>query len=285
MADITLIMQFLQQQLQKANLIIPDVLTSRDSALRKLDLILEGPIPGGVEEKNAGSNNDEIDEDKNEIKCLNNVSIHRNNFNRRVNNTFVSNNRRSWNAIRQEIVLSFKNFLNQRLNVEEDEITSNIIKLCSANSCKEMIEAGRLLVDNIFDHDKVIHFVNNVTDYWPIIEQNMSNIDTPDKGTIYSLKLRTLAAKTDRIIQQLCVALLITCPHSMTTERFISHYNQIKTDNKSNILEETINNRLYVSLNGVGTENYDPRPAVIEFLKKKERRYREPDIDVYKDRL
>ena len=70
----------------------------------------------------------------------------------------------------------------------------------------------------------------------------------------------------------------------MTTERVISHYNQIKTDHKSNILEETINNRLFVSLNGVGTANYDPRPAVIEFLKKKERCNREPVIDVYKDR-
>lgn len=117
MADITLIMQFLQQQLQRANLILPDVLTSRDSAIRKLDLILEGPIPGGMEEKNVESCNVEVDEDENEIECLNNISIHRNNFNKRVNNTLVSNNRRSWNAIRQEIVLSFKNFLYQRLNV------------------------------------------------------------------------------------------------------------------------------------------------------------------------
>lgn len=51
MSYITLIIQFLQQQLQKANLIVPDILISRDSAIRKLDLILEGPIPGGMEEK------------------------------------------------------------------------------------------------------------------------------------------------------------------------------------------------------------------------------------------
>lgn len=62
--------------------------------------------------------------------------------------------------------------------------------------------------------------------------------------------------------------------YSMITKRGISHYNQIKTDHKSNLLVETIENCLFVSLNGVGTTNFDPPPAVIEFLKKKEKRYR-----------
>ncbi|KAF0709273.1 Uncharacterized protein FWK35_00027104 [Aphis craccivora] len=70
----------------------------------------------------------------------------------------------------------------------------------------------------------------------------------------------------------------------MTTERVISHYNQIETNHKISLLEETINYRLYVSLNGVGTAHYDPRPAVLAFLNKKERRYREPDLTTYKHR-
>lgn len=35
MADLTQIIQTIQQQLQKANLILPDVLVARDSAVRK----------------------------------------------------------------------------------------------------------------------------------------------------------------------------------------------------------------------------------------------------------
>jgi len=50
MADMTQIMQTLQQQIQKDNFILPDILTARDSATRKLDLILDGPIPGGIED-------------------------------------------------------------------------------------------------------------------------------------------------------------------------------------------------------------------------------------------
>lgn len=50
----------------------------------------------------------------------------------------------------------------------------------------------------------------------------------------------------------------------MIIEGVVSHYNQIKTRNKINVLEEIINNHLFVSLNGVGIAH--PRSAVIEFL-------------------
>lgn len=169
MADITQIMQTLQQQLQKDNLILPDVLTARDSATRKLDLILDGLLPGGIEDRYLSLYDIDVDEDTDEIDNVNDVPSPRNNNNRRIYNTFVNNNHRCWGPVRQEIVLSFKNFLCQRLNVEKDETTSQMIKLISANSCKEMIEAGCQLVENIFGHDKVLEFVNNVTDFWPMI--------------------------------------------------------------------------------------------------------------------
>jgi len=75
-------------------LILPDVLTARDSATRKLDLILDGPIPGGIEDKYLSSCDVDVDEDTDEIKNLNDVPSPRNNSNRRINNTFVNNNRR-----------------------------------------------------------------------------------------------------------------------------------------------------------------------------------------------
>ena len=47
--------------------------------------------------------------------------------------------------------------------------------------------------------------------------------------------------------------------------------------------EDNINARLYVSLNGVGTACDDSRPAVAEFLRTQERRYREPDTTISKE--
>lgn len=40
------------------------------------------------------------------------------------------------------------------MNFEENETISNIIKLCSINSCNGMIEAGRPLIDHIFGHNE-----------------------------------------------------------------------------------------------------------------------------------
>lgn len=57
MADITAILQTLQQNLQKGNLILPDVITLRNNAIRKLRLIVDNPYPGGYEEKMVKSNN------------------------------------------------------------------------------------------------------------------------------------------------------------------------------------------------------------------------------------
>ena len=41
---------------------------------------------------------------------------------------------------------------------------------------------------------------------------------------------------------------------------------------------------MHISLNGKDTAFYDPRPAVFEFLRKKERRNRQPCDELYKDR-
>jgi len=76
-------------------------------------------------------------------------------------------------------------------------------------------------------------------------------------------------------------------PHSMQTERIISHHNIIVDDSRlcmSIMSIETVNARLTVALNGVGTAHYDPRHAVVHFLMAKDRRNREPDATLYAQR-
>jgi len=99
-----------------------------------------------------------------------------------------------------------------------------------------------------------------------------------------SHKLLRLIPVTCGISQNLLCSLLVTLPHSMTVEKVISHYNQIKSNHRLSTSDETMNSRMFVALNGVGTALYDPRPAVAVFLRKKARRYREPDLTLYSDR-
>jgi len=44
---------------------------------------------------------------------------------------------------------------------------------------------------------------------------------------------------------------------------------------------QSVNDRLLIALNGNGTGQFDPRPAVAKFLCAKQRRYREPQLEKY----
>ena len=67
----------------------------------------------------------------------------------------------------------------------------------------------------------------------------------------------------------------------MGTERALSHYNQIKSNHRLSTKTDTVLERMFVSMNGVGVAHYDPRPAVAHFLRTKERRWGNPTPEVY----
>ena len=73
-------------------------------------------------------------------------------------------------------------------------------------------------------------------------------------------------------------------PHSMQTEKMISVYNRLLPPNRQSMHLDTVKSRMLNALNGIGTAQYDPREAVGEFLKRKDRRQREPACDLYKKR-
>lgn len=71
----------------------------------------------------------------------------------------------------------------------------------------------------------------------------------------------------------------------MGTERVVAHHNKIKSiQSRQSANEETMTKRLTISINGIGTANYDPRPAVIKFLQNKDRRFRGSDLEIYQNR-
>jgi len=84
--------------------------------------------------------------------------------------------------------------------------------------------------------------------------------------------------RTVGLLQILFAAINALSPHSMQTERCVSNYNNIRS---VSMLPETVNHHLQIALNATGTAQFDPRPAVAEFLKYKDRRYREPNTELY----
>ena len=99
-----------------------------------------------------------------------------------------------------------------------------------------------------------------------------------------ALKLRKMKQASYGLLRKFLASFLTLTPHSMATERVVSHYNKVKTSGRASLKTESIYYCMHVPLNGKGTAFYDPRPAVSEFLKRKRRRSTEPTAEIYKER-
>lgn len=101
MFDITEIFTSMQKGLQKAHLILPDVLTLRDAAVRKIEMVMNAPMPGGSEElalKNQTEKNSTI---RSHLPTLRDTN-------------------RSYENIRKDIVQTAKELISKRLNIENE---------------------------------------------------------------------------------------------------------------------------------------------------------------------
>ena len=61
-------------------------------------------------------------------------------------------------------------------------------------------------------------------------------------------------------------------PDSMEVERAVSAYNDIKTLKRESLHLTSLNERLMISRNGPAVVDFDPRPAVVQFMTAKDRR-------------
>jgi hypothetical protein len=250
MFDVCTIFKELQKKFQKSQLIILDVMTARETALRELNLMREGPITGGMEEKHMIKDGQDD----------------------------TSRHSRSNSAIRSEILLSAINFLGQRLEIENDGTVANLTTILNASSPKEIIDASRQFVCDIFGDSQLREFTSDVCKSFGDIER-IKNIDSEntDSGTVLALRLRKMIQVSQGLFKKLLASFFAVTSHSMGTERVVAHYNRIKTEDRTSLKLETINNILHISLNGKGTVFFDPREAVAEFLKRKERGQSKPD--------
>jgi hypothetical protein len=66
--------------------------------------------------------------------------------------------------------------------------------------------------------------------------------------------------------------ILAAKPHSMDVERCISAYNELKDTDRTSLKACTIQNYLYVKMNMPPLACYDVRPAVLHWMKLKDRR-------------
>ena len=129
------------------------MLTAKDSALEHLKIMKDLPIPGGKDEHNL--------ENRHEDDC--DMSVRK----AKTAHQFVSSGSRDSHAIRNEIVESAINFLDQRINTKNDGTMQNLIQILDAKSSKKSILASRELASQIFEPSSLSDFVVDVCSSCP----------------------------------------------------------------------------------------------------------------------
>ena len=78
-----------------------------------------------------------------------------------------------------------------------------------------------------------------------------------DVGCKMTVRLRQLLPGTTGSVQKVLASLACMSPHSMQTERIMSHHNLVVDNHRIRMGDDTRNVHLMVVLNGVGTTYFD----------------------------
>ena len=141
MSDVCSVFQTLQKQLQKVCIVLPDIMKHRDIALLKLRSMLGTPYAGGSEETWVKENGP-LDADRSGQPAESLRQAKR-------KHTFINGYHRGrpYTTIRNEIINAAINFLEQRLDNEQEGIMKNIVDICGVQSINEFVVASRPLLE------------------------------------------------------------------------------------------------------------------------------------------
>ena len=111
--------------------------------------------------------------------------------------------------------------------------------------------------------------------FWPPNKIPMKDI---------GVRLYYMLRGSKQLVSEMLSCFFVVSPHSMAVEKCISTYNMLFTDLRMATSSETLVNRLFIYWNGVPTAKFDPRPAVDEFLARKDRRMNLPKMSSFAER-
>lgn len=269
MMDILRQFEKLQKEGQKSMTTLCDIETTKTAVLESLAIIKSNFYPGGKEEglKNLLCDVELEHEDDDDKRT------------RTIRNSFVST-RRCVSSVKNEITQSAIEFLQQRLDCEQNNIINRIKLFLNAQSGAEMIAAVRCDVEGLFDKTNLCQFSDEIIGLYAA-----ENLPAPRDITDFTGKLYYYLkiSVPNTLFSKLVQTYISLTPHSCGPERAVSCHTILKTNKQSNYSREAINSRLYIALNSSGTAYFDPQPSVARFLQKKQRRYNLPDEQAYKN--
>ena len=149
------------------------------------------------------------------------------------------------------------------MHLEQEDVIKDMKGLVMSRNLGSFVERGVHIIRRLFP--------DGAAEQW----ENMMNVPLLPDGCDLSCKMNVrlwqLLPVTTGSVQKVLAFLACMSPHSMQTERIVSHHNPVVDNHRISMGENTRNTHLMVALNGVGTAYFDLRPAVVKFLEKSRR--------------
>lgn len=249
MLDLLRLFEKLQKDSQKSMATLCDIEVSKAAALASVTLMEAGPYPGGMKEKLREKHEASTSESG-----------------RRISHNHYVSTRRSTSSVRTGIVLGAKEYLSQRLDLEQEDIVKQIKVFLEGKTAAQMINSTRKVVEGLFGKDCITEFSDEVLGHFSSENLPVPGNITDGTGKLYHmLKI----SQSGTVFSKLVQAYVSLTPHSIGPERAVSCHTILKGPKQSSYSREAINSRMYIALNSSGTAHFDPRPAVAKFLQKK----------------
>ncbi|XP_050537960.1 uncharacterized protein LOC126903652 [Daktulosphaira vitifoliae] len=173
---------------------------------------------------------------------------------------FVSQNR-DYSAICNEIVDFLVNFLQERFDIDAD--TVKILKPFTELEPSVDMKAVHKLIGNDLDLAELSMEYSELLTHKNIEQLKKISL----KETLQALVMTNFFPNVSVIMARI----VAVKPHSADVERVISVNNLLKTSNRSSLSIESENEYLYIYFNLPPLAEWNPRPAINEWFKKKRR--------------
>jgi len=209
---------------------------------------------------------DELDQNVNSIKYIKftegNSSLKRQNR----HNLFVTESR-NVNAVCQEIVESFANFLLQRININDQLV--HVLK--PFINLKSLTQVQLKEVHQIIENDLDVTRLS--LEYAEVLElEEIENLRKMSMAKLVDYLATYISFNTVLIIIS---RVLVAEPHSADVERLISTSNISKSSDRQSLKVETENEYWFVHFNMPPITLWDPRPATLLWINSSNRRLKE----------
>ena len=286
MLDIAEILTRLQLKFQSNQLTLLQIPQCKEIVIAHLSQMSSSPKIGGWEElylKNMSTNAEESTFFSHKLQ----------NNSRRTHSAhlFVCKPR-DFNAIRNEVIIATKNFLQERL---ESNNLMLLVSVFDPTAIQSAIESNRTQFLETYGNEQIKEIcqsfmpdlgLSEVASDWIEIKSAITAIDLM-KCSFLTL-LKKLCVLTNKTMLSASMGLTMISrvaalsPHNMFVERCISCYDLIKDDDRSSLSRETMNDYLMVKINMPPLINFDMRRAVLKYLNKKERHPHAVNMPKYK---